>query len=82
MKMMRQPPPLRPKLIRPAIRDHKPSFFQMHVYDQELHRLEAEKGEIAKRVKLIEERVKVIQRELHKLERTLKTRVKNPRTDF
>ncbi|HBW38551.1 hypothetical protein [Desulfosporosinus sp. BICA1-9] len=80
--MMRQAPALRPKLIRPAIRDHTPSFFQMHVYDQELHRLEAERAEIAKRVRVIEERVKVVQRELQKLERTLKNRVHNQPTDF
>jgi len=82
VKMMRQAPPLRPKLIRPAIRDHKPSFFQMHVYDQELHRLEAEQTEIAKRVSVIEERVKVVQGELQKLERTLKKRVTNLRNDY
>ncbi|KUO76811.1 MAG: hypothetical protein APF81_24770 [Desulfosporosinus sp. BRH_c37] len=80
--MMRQAPALRPKLIRPAIRDHTPSFFQMHVYDQELHRLEAERAEIAKRVRAIEERVKVVQYELQKLDRTLKKRVNNLRTDF
>jgi len=81
VKIMRQAPPLRPKLIRPAIRDHTPSFFLMHVYDQELHRLEAEQAEIAKRITVIEERVKVVQMELQKLERTLKKRVHNPRTD-
>ena len=80
--MMRQAPPLSSKLIRPPIRDHKPSFFQMHVYDQELHRLEAEQAEIAKRVRVIEERVKVVQKELQKLEWTLKKRVTNLRTDF
>ncbi|TGE34896.1 hypothetical protein E4K67_28235 [Desulfosporosinus fructosivorans] len=80
--MMQQVPPLRPKLMRPPIRDHKPSFFQMHVYDQELHRLEAEQAEIAKRVRVIEERVKVVQKELQKLERILKKRVTNLRTDF
>ena len=73
--MMRQPLPLRPKLIRPALRDHKPSYFQMHVYDQELQRLAAERNEIAKRVNLIEERVKIVQEELHKLERMLKRSV-------
>jgi len=72
---MRQPLPLRPKLIRPVLRDHKPSYFQMHVYDQELQRLAAERVEIAKRVNLIEERVKVVQGELHKLERMLKRSV-------
>lgn len=70
--MMRQPLPLRPKLIRPAIRDHKPSYFQMHVYDQELNRLAAERAEIAKRINQIEERVQVVQGELHKLERLIK----------
>ncbi|MCB8818439.1 hypothetical protein [Desulfosporosinus shakirovi] len=70
--MMRQPLPLRPKLIRPAIRDHKPNYFQMHVYDQELQRLVAERAEIAKRVNVIEERVKVVQKELLKIERMLK----------
>jgi len=70
--MMRQPLPLRPKLIRPAIRDHKPSYFQMHVYDQELQRLAAERAEIAKRVNVIEDRVQVVQEELLKIERMLK----------
>lgn len=70
--MMRQPLPLRPKLIRPPIRDHKPSYFQMHVYDQELQRLVAERAEIAKRVNVIEERVKIVQKELLKIERMLK----------
>lgn len=73
--MMRQPVPLRPKLIRPAMRDHKPSYFQMHVYDQELQRLAAERNEICKRIHLIEERVKIVQGELHKLERMLKRSV-------
>jgi uncharacterized Rmd1/YagE family protein len=73
--MMRKPIPLRPKLIRPTLRDHKPSYFQMHVYDQELHRLAAERAEIAKRVNLIEERVQVVQGELHKLEQMLKRSV-------
>lgn len=73
--MMRQAPSLRPKLIRPPIRDHAPSFFQMHVYDQELHRLEAERAEIAKRLSVIEKRVEVVHKELHKLNRTLKKRV-------
>ena len=80
--MMRQAPALRPKLIRPALRDHTPSFFQMHVYDQELHRLEAERAEITKRMKVIEDRVKVVQSEMQKLERTIKKRVNIPRTDF
>lgn len=70
--MMRQPLPLRPKLIRPAIRDYKPSYFQMHVYDQELQRLVAERAEIAKRVNQIEERVQIVQGELRKLERLIK----------
>lgn len=70
--MMRQPLPLRPKLIRPVIHDHKPSYFQMHVYDKELQRLAAERAEIAKRVNQIEERVKFIQEELLKIERMLK----------
>lgn len=70
--MMRQPLPLRPKLIRPAIRDYKPSYFQMHVFDQELQRLTAERAEISKRVNQIEERVQVVQGELHKLERLIK----------
>ncbi len=73
--MMRQHPPLRPKLIRPTMRDHKPSYFQMHVYDQELQRLTAERAEIAKRVSIIEERVQVVQGELHKLEQMLKRSV-------
>jgi predicted transcriptional regulator len=80
--MMRQVPVLRPKRIRPPMRDHTPSFFQMHVYDQELHRLEGERAEIAKRVRLIEERVTVVQRELQKLERKLKKSVNNLRPDF
>lgn len=71
--MMRQPLPLRPKLIRPAIRDHKPSYFQMHVYDQELQRLVAERAAIAKRVNIIEDRVQVVQKELTKIERMLKS---------
>lgn len=70
--MMRQPLPLRPKLIRPTIRDHKPSYFQMHVYDQELQRLVAERAEIAKRVNIIEDRVQVVREELLKIERMLK----------
>lgn len=69
---MRQSPPIRPKLIRPLVHDHKPSYFQMHVYDQELHRLTAERGQIAKRVNIIEERVQVVQKELQKLEKFLK----------
>jgi hypothetical protein len=69
---MRQSPPLRPKITRPPIRDHKPSYFQMHVYDQELQRLAAEREQIAKRVNLIEERVKLVQKELQKLEQILK----------
>jgi len=79
---MRQSPVIRPKIVRPPMRDHTPSFFQMHVYDQELHRLEAERAEIAKRARLIDERVTVVQRELQKLERTLKKRVNNLRSDF
>jgi len=78
---MRHAPSLRPKLIRPPIRDHAPSFFQMHIYDQELHRLEAEQTEIAKRIAVIEERVQVVQMELKKLDRTLKTRVHGLRTN-
>lgn len=69
---MRQSPPLRPKVIRPALRDHKPSYFQMHVYDQELQRLTAERAEIAKRVNIIEERVDVVRGELQKLDQILK----------
>lgn len=72
---MRRVPYIRPKLIRAAIRQQTPSFFQMHVYDQELRRLEAEQAEIAKRVYLIEERVQVVQSELKKLDRALKKRV-------
>jgi hypothetical protein len=68
---MRKAPPIRPKLIRPATRDHRPSYFQMHVYDQELQRLTAERAEIAKRVTIIADRVKVVQGELQKLERML-----------
>jgi len=78
---MRHAPSLRPKLIRPPVRDHAPSFFQMHIYDQELHRLEAEQTEIAKRIAVIEERVQVVQMELKKLDRTLKTRVHGLRTN-
>jgi len=78
--MMRHAPSLRPKLIRPPIRDHAPSFFQMHVYDQELHRLEAERVEIAKRINVIESRVKVVHKELQKLDRTLKKRLIDLRT--
>lgn len=80
--MMRHAPSLRPKLIRPAIRDQAPSFFQMHVYDQELHRLEAERAEIAKRVSAIEKRVQVVHRELQKLDRKLKKRVIDLRTNI
>lgn len=69
---MRRSTPIRPKLTRPPLRDHKPSYFQMHVYDQELQRLAAERGEIAKRVNIIEERVQVVQKELQKLEQILK----------
>lgn len=79
--MMRQPLPLRPKLIRPAIRDHKPSYFQMHVFDQELKRLTSERAEIAKRVNLIEERVKVVQEELNKLERLIKRSASSPKSN-
>ncbi|ODA39729.1 hypothetical protein DSBG_3512 [Desulfosporosinus sp. BG] len=79
--MMRHAPSLRPKLVRPPIRDHAPSFFQMHVYDQELHRLEVEQTEIAKRIRVIEERVLVVKKELQKLNRTLKMRVHGLRTD-
>ena len=82
MKIMREAPALRPKLIRPALRAHTPSFFQMHVYDQELHRLEAERAEITKRVRLIEERVKFLQNEMQKLERTLKKSLNNLRNDY
>ena len=78
---MRHAPSLRPKLIRPPIRDHAPSFFQMHIYDQELHRLEAEQTEIAKRIAVIEERVQVVQMELKKLDRSLRTRVHGLRTN-
>ncbi|WP_157998520.1 hypothetical protein [Desulfosporosinus sp. OT] len=78
---MRHAPPLRPKLVRPPIRDHAPSFFQMHVYDQELHRLEVEQTEIAKRISVIEERVLVVKKELRKLDRTLKMRVHDLRID-
>ncbi len=78
---MRHAPALRPKLIRPAIRDHAPSFFQMHVYDQELHRLEAERVEISKRLSVIETRVQVVHRELQKLDRTLKKRLIDLRTN-
>ena len=80
--MMRHAPSLRPKLIRPPIRDHAPSFFQMHVYDQELHRLEAERAEIAKRVSVIENRVQVVHRELQKLDRILKKRLIDRRTKY
>lgn len=78
---MRRTPPLRPRLIRPPIREHAPSFFQMHVYDQELHRLEAEQAEINKRISVIEERVQIIQKELLKLDRTLRGRVYNARNN-
>lgn len=70
--MVRQPLPLRPKTIRSTIRDHRPSYFQMHVYDQELKRLVAERTEIAKRVNVIEDRVQVVQEELVKIDRMLK----------
>ena len=63
---------LRPRTIRPVIRDFQPSYFQMHVYDQELKRLEAERLEISKRVHTIEERVSTLQAELDKLEQVLK----------
>lgn len=71
---MRKAPPLRPKLVRPALRDHTPSYFQMHVYDQELQRLIAERSEITKRVNIIAERVKAVQGELQKLEQALKNK--------
>jgi uncharacterized Rmd1/YagE family protein len=54
----------------------------MHVYDQELHRLEAERAEIAKRVRVIEKRVQVVHKELQKLDRTLKNRVLGLRTNL
>jgi hypothetical protein len=47
----------------------------MHVYDQELQRLTAERAEIVKRVNIIAERVQVVQGELTKLERMLKRSV-------
>lgn len=72
---MRKSPPLRPRAIQPVTRDHTPSYFQMHVYDQELQRLAAERVELSKRVNLIEERVQVVVGELRSLERILKNRV-------
>jgi len=80
--MMRQTLSLRPKRIRPVIRDHAPSFFQMHVYDNELHRLEVERAEMAKRISVIDKRVQVVHRELQKLDRTLRKRVINLRTNI
>lgn len=69
---MRKPLPIRPKQIRPMTRDHKPSYFQMHIYNQELTRLEAEHTELSKRINLIVERVQIIKDELMKIERALK----------
>lgn len=79
---MRHSPPIRPKVIRPALREHKPSYFQMHVYDQELERLAAERAEITKRVKIIEERVQVVQGEVQKLERVLKRNTRLRQTQY
>lgn len=69
---------LRPRMIRPRIRDYEPSYFQMHVYDQEIHRLEGERSEISKRVKSIEERVITLKQELRKLENVLKEKRSGP----
>lgn len=71
---MYKSPKIRPKIVRPITRNYKPSYFQMHVYDQELQRLDAERKELSKKVNLIEERVEVILEEISKLERALKTR--------
>lgn len=71
---MRKIPHLRPRVIRAVTRSSQPNYFQMHVFDQERIRLEAEKGEILKRLTLIEERVQMIGKELVKLEDVLKQR--------
>ena len=69
---MRKIPSLRPRLSRPVIRAAKATYFQMHVYDQERARLEAERGEIAKRLEIIQSRLRFISNELEKLEDALK----------
>lgn len=65
-------PRLRPKITRPLTRGAKASYFQMHVYDQEQKRLEAERNELRQRLGIIERRVGVIREELQKLEQVLK----------
>lgn len=74
---MRKLPPLRPRVIKPVTRDTKASYFQMHVYDQERVRLEAERAEMLKRLSLIEERVGFIGSELQKLGHILQEKGKN-----
>jgi len=75
---MHKGPKLRPRMIRPMTRDYKPSYFQMHVYDQELQRLDAERSEISKRVNAIEGRVSTLKQELEKLENVLKGKRSSP----
>lgn len=74
---MRKHPPLRPRAIKPVTRDSKATYFQMHVYDQERVRLEAERAEMLKRLNIIEERVKFIGSELVKLGKILQEKRKN-----
>lgn len=69
---MHKIPALRPRVIRPPTQGAKANYFQMHVYDQERQRLEAERKELHKRLDLIDNRVQVIKEELQKLERVLK----------
>lgn len=69
---MHKMPHLRPRAIRPPTQGAKANYFQMHVFDQERIRLEAERGELHKRLGLIENRVCIIKEELQKLERILK----------
>lgn len=72
---MRRIPPPSTRKIRPVMRDNKASYYQMHVYDQERQRLEAERAELLKRMDLIGERVQVLRIELQKLEKTLKEKL-------
>ena len=74
---MRKIPPLRPRLTRAVTRASKATYFQMHVYDQERIRLEAERGEITKRLEIIQGRLHFISNELEKLEDALKVN-RNP----
>lgn len=64
--MARIPPPSA-RRARPVARDAKPNYYQMHVYDSEKKRLEAEQAELLKRLNVIGERVKIIQGELQRM---------------